>query len=262
MASISDILSFLKRPKGQDSGPTTSETVGSDGPIAAETALAQIDVERAATSQAIEMATQRRRQLLLKAGTDAEITKLDRDLDVLRLKLERLDEAEPLVLQELRSLQVDDRRSRLEEICESYSRAITTFGDVMRVAVTVRDHLIEIRNHAVTNGFEVDLEYMELPDPFPRNFEAIMRFEMGAKERIRHALVRPPKPELFPIVMTEAAGIYNVGEVCGFPAETAWRWVRAGVAKWAPGTRIPPAPPEPEIIAKLTPDQAKSGAMP
>jgi hypothetical protein len=240
--SIIELLKSLRRPPATSTDPAPPDAALD--PDTAAGALAQLDAERAATRQAVDAAMQRRRALLLNGGSDGEIGKLDRELDRLRLDLERCDEAEPILLDAVSTARAMDHRQSLEEIAKEYDAALADFGLAMHTAADRRLRLNAIRDHAVGAGHHQASGYLEVPTQPTLDHADIDRFVSAARATLTHVIIVAPPTVMFPVMFHEPHGPFRTGETAGFPAREAHALVKAGVAIWAPGTRPPLVPTE------------------
>jgi hypothetical protein len=240
---ISDILGLLRKSSttSDAQADVVADTLDRD---AASGALAQLDAQRAETRRAVDAAMRRRGALLLNGGSDGEIAKLDRELDRLRLDLERCDLAEPILLDAVADARAMDHRQGLAEIAEEYEAALVEFGRAMHAAADRRLRLNDIRDFAVGAGHHQAVHYLEVPVQITLDAGDIDRFVSAARATLSHAVIVPPPTIMFPVMFHEPHGPFRTGEVAGFAARDAWALVKAGVAIWAPGTRPPPVPVE------------------
>ena len=100
-----------------------------------EAALARLTREREAARTAVVKAMKQRDEALLIDDSDKRIRELDAVADRHRLKLERLERLEPILISELQSLRTEARRARWNELGAKYETASRNYAAALREAI-------------------------------------------------------------------------------------------------------------------------------
>ncbi len=199
-----------------------------------ELGLAQIEAGRLETQAQIQEFSRRRSDLLLVEGTDREIAALDKELDRLRLSLERFDALEPALLDRAAAISDDTRSAVLDRFREVYIDAIVKFAESARVCSERRNLLSEIRQVVADAGFEGLLAQFPIPPvQLPLLLGEINHFESSAL-KVLHSMQasNPSRPTLYQVKFSRASGPYRMGEIAGFPADQAAAYVGYGHAEF------------------------------
>jgi len=265
MALPAFVTRFLGVPAGADA-PAASD--GAQSPAAltstdAAVLLQRLDTERARTEAEIENLTTGRRAALLTGADDEVILGMDRRLDALHLRSERLDVAEPALLDAVADAQLSEEREDVAELRDACSATVGAMCAALGMAADLRGKLLRLRRHIVGAELERHFTAFEMaPLAFPLDREAIGRFEAATQAALRDLRTTALKPPVFAITFARRTGPYNRGETAGFDAATAHHYVDTGEARWADGVRIPPKPAKAAPPAKPAPRAWPRHVMP
>jgi hypothetical protein len=260
MGILTDVLGLLRRPATTPPisfaapGRPKIDVAEADTPLTegeVVEALQRTFEEYAAAEATISAAEEKRDALLLQEGTDAAIVKLDRELAVAKLLVERLDKVQDALrakLVEVRQAVGHDRFAAFEA---EYLAVLETFYTKFEAAIAARDAVLSVWNKAQVSGLPAGrLERPAAMMPLTREALAVFKRGMGAGTGLPETPVRM----LHPLIVTDSTyGQYQRGESVGMTAAEGWKWVALGMARWADPLNIPPKPPEPaEPQVKVT----------
>jgi hypothetical protein len=192
--------SFRKALGGSD--PHASNSLAS-----LESALRQLDDERAGATAQIARAAEHRHALLLQ-GSDAELAAHDVATDRLRLTIERLDAAEIVLLERLEAASSEERRARWASTKAHLDVLEANYVTALGAAVTVIDAVISARDHARAAGFEVEVVRSLVMLPRIVTREALENFMFQterAADRTSTPVVKSPK--IVPPVIASPASV-------------------------------------------------------
>jgi hypothetical protein len=119
-----------------------------------EAALLQLGRDREESRIKIGSLQKQRHQALLDDASDAELDKLDRLLDRATVRLEKLNAAEPPLLERLTGARTAARQRRWNELRNTYVTAAGEFLAAARAAADKHTAVIAIMTRARREGFE------------------------------------------------------------------------------------------------------------
>jgi hypothetical protein len=125
-----------------------------------EAALLQLGRDRDEARAKIEALQKQRHQALLDDASDADLDKLERQLDRALTRLEKLNLAEPPLLEKLTGARSAARQRRWHTLLEEYHTAAGEFISAARVATQKHNALVGAILQARCEGFEAEASAM------------------------------------------------------------------------------------------------------
>jgi hypothetical protein len=244
------ILSAFLSNRGKPSAPASVEELSQR--------LADLAAARKRLQAANAERRERRRGLLIIDETDEEISELERASSAAELEIERLDEAEPLLLAELAVARGRQRAKAWAEIRARFYPAGADYLSKMRAARDAFDKLASIRADAHNSGFIAEAGAAFAPAPMIldrdllNSFErAILHSESVAAPAVPSPKVVPPSPAtvvvevVVPLLQLTGGPPARMGDRRRLPLSTAWELAHQGSVRWVDG-KAPPDPSAPK----------------
>lgn len=174
-----------------------------------ERALEDLSNESAAAGASLADLVKRRRDLLLSDASDEDIRTLDLEADRVRIRIEKIELAEPMLLDELRQTQNSHREEQWRELHKRHHAAALAYAAALRVAVDALDDFARIGAEAQSAGFARELASTAAIPPRVVHPEQVERF-LFETERQHDAEVarqegRKPTPPAAPAPPAVAA---------------------------------------------------------
>lgn len=150
------LLNDLLKPKGRQPA-TVAE---------AEAALVKLNAERDAANETAKAATRRRADLLLVDGSESKIVEAEAATDAARLTIERLDAAEPLLLQRLAELRDVVRTKLRAKLIAEHEAVVGPYVEAHRLAAAAAAKVHAARAALIQHRFQSEANALPAPPPF------------------------------------------------------------------------------------------------
>lgn len=145
--------------------------------IDAEEALQRLASKRDGARRELSALAERRRALLLADASDSEIQKLDAKTDSLRLLVERLDLAEPHLLEQLSVARGERRAAQWKELRAKHLAASFEYARALQAAIDAYNDYGAVCGDLYVAGFEAELRSVQPTVPLivaPGNAQAFL----------------------------------------------------------------------------------------
>ena len=190
----------------------------------AESALARLGDERRGTTAKIRALLDQRQALLLLDYFDAAIATVDAEVDALRLTIERLDAAEPVLMSELQGLRTDAKRALWAALQAKWNAAEVDYLAAFRAAVEAHEHLSVVRAEGIAAGFASEVAAVMPFAPHILDRGLLNQYEQERDRRIDAAQPRPapqPRPAAPPPAPKPAAATASAKPAKAAPLKPA-----------------------------------------
>lgn len=199
MGLMTEILSFVR------GGGETDTLFG------VQQALAKLQSERQAATEALASFGQRRKAMLLDDASDKAIGALEREMDSHRLVLERLELLEDDLLRRARLLQSGERTKRIQELLKRHQAATKVYIEAHRAAARAVNGVTSVVDEAIAAGFGSEFSAYNPPIPRMLDLSQIAIYEQEIERiadavagRERQAVPSAPAPRRAPTVAKPA----------------------------------------------------------
>lgn len=126
-------------------------------PTSLSEALAQLDRDRTDIEAEIARLGAERKTLLLEDAPDAQLDKVERQIDRANVRLEKVKVAEPPLREALATATATERKQRWEQHVAAHRAAAQKFLVAARATVEMHERLVAIKDAARREGFEHEI---------------------------------------------------------------------------------------------------------